>query len=143
MASNASTSSKDARARGDSGEAERTVIGFDLTRDMVLLDRRLSGGASSHLTGVDADVRAGPWPDGGSGGGGGGGGAREVSVHAYVDHAVVSFIAGNQTAISAWVAPQRVQSVGLALFSELGAGEVTAVSIDVWQLASPTHATRR
>ena len=59
-------------------------------------------------------------------------------MHVYVDHAVVSLIAANETAISAWVAPQRAESVGVGLFSELGGGLVTA-DIDVWQLATPTH----
>jgi hypothetical protein len=104
--------------------AERTVIAFDLSRKMVQLDRRLSGAS------LDADVRAGPWPDGSNG--------TEVTVHAFIDHAVVSLIAGNQTAISAWVAPQRADSVGVGVFSELGLGEVTA-TVDVWQLATPTH----
>jgi len=107
--------------------AERTVIAFDLARKMVQLDRRWSG------AGVDADVRAGPWPDAD-----GNSGATEVTVHAFVDHAVVSLIAGNETAISAWVAPQREDSVAVGVFSELGSDEVTA-TVDVWQLAAPTH----
>jgi hypothetical protein len=129
------------------GPAERTVIRFDLARNMVQLDRRLSGAA------LDADVRAGPWPtrsvqrlsktsvkevatDGADGTSADE--PREVRVHVYVDHTVVSLIAGNETAISAWVAPQRAESVGVGVFSELGAGQVTA-SVDVWQLATPVH----
>ena len=125
LASNTSSSVVASSSAG--AAAERTVIAFDLTRKMVQLDRRWSG------AGVDADVRAGPWPnaDGNSV-------ATEVTVHAFVDHAVVSLIAGNETAISAWVAPQREDSVAVGVFSELGSDEVTA-TVDVWQLAAPTH----
>jgi hypothetical protein len=122
--------------------AERTVIAFDLARQMVKLDRRLSGAA------LDADVRAGPWPsaftEAGTAGTAGRAGTvgpaeitpSSVEVHIYVDHAVVSLIAGNETAISAWVAPQRAESIGVGFFSELGAGLVVATA-DVWQLATP------
>ena len=95
---------------------------------MVLLDRTQSGAA------LDADVRAGPWPaasalDNSSE-------EVEIRVHAYIDHAVVSFIAGNETAISAWVAPQRAESIGVAVFSGLATSQVRA-TVDVWQLATP------
>ena len=46
-------------------------------------------------------------------------GTREVSVHLYVDHAVVSLIAANETALSAWVAPQRAELIGVAVFKLL------------------------
>ena len=130
-----------AASGGDSsGAGERTVIAFDLKRKMVQLDRRLSGAS------VDADVRAGPWPGGNSsyiknssaGAASSSNSTTEVTVHAFVDHAVVSLITGNETAISAWVAPQRADSVGVVVFSELGNGEVTE-TVDVWQLATPTH----
>jgi hypothetical protein len=133
LASNASRPSSDAgNSRMTAGE--RTVIAFDLQRKLVLLDRRLSGAS------VDADVRAGPWP-GGVNSNSSNSGGTEVTVHAFIDHAVVSLIAGNQTAISAWVAPQRADSVGVGAFSEFESGEVTA-TIDVWQLATPSHGKR-
>ena len=116
-------------SNGTAGDAERTVVRFDLRRKMVLLDRTSSGAE------LDADVRAGPLP---SPTASVGGGRREISVHVYVDHSVVSLIAGGETAISAWVAPQRAESVGVALFSELVGGAVEA-DIDVWQLATPNH----
>ena len=127
LASNASVVSSFGVVRTTAAVGERTVIAFDLSRKMVRLDRRSSGAS------VDADVRAGPWPDDGSGSS-----TNKVTVHAFVDHAVVSLIVGNQTAISAWVAPQRADSVGVGVFSELGPSDVTA-TVDVWQLATPKH----
>lgn len=64
-------------------------------------------------------------------------GTRELAVHIYVDHAVVSLIAANETALSAWVAPQRKESIGVAVF-----GKAVVTSVDVWQLASPVHRRR-
>ena len=49
----------------------------------------VGGGAS-----MDADVRAGPWAEGAG---------RLATVHAYVDHSVVSLIVDNRTALTAWV----------------------------------------
>ena len=76
------------------------------------LNRTLSG------ANLDDDVRAGPWPATATGN------DDEVSVHIYVDHAIVSLIAGNDTALSAWVAPQRAESIGVGLFGDMSAGEV-------------------
>jgi hypothetical protein len=115
---------------------ERTVIRFDLRRQMVMLDRSHSGAT------VDADVRAGPLPAqpaattshqrrGNST-------LDDVAVHMYVDHAVVSLIAANLTAISAWVAPQRAESIGVGVFSACGGAAIRA-SVDVWQLSTPVH----
>ena len=42
------------------------------------------------------------------------------------------------TPIAAWVAPTSAHSSGVALYSEVGG--VTLESLDVWQLATPTHA---
>ena len=64
-------------------------------------------------------------------------GTRQLVVHIYVDHAVVSLIAANETALSAWVAPQRKESIGVAVF-----GNAVETSVDVWQLASPVHHRR-
>ena len=64
-------------------------------------------------------------------------GTRQLAVHVYVDHAVVSLIAANETALSAWVAPQREESIGVAVF-----GKAVETSVDVWQLASPVHHRR-
>ena len=72
------------------------------------------------------------------------GSLERVSVHAFVDHAVVEMIANSTvntstTAIAAWVAPTLATSQGVAVFSEVEG--VTLESLDVWQLASPRHAT--
>ena len=61
-------------------------------------------------------------------------GTRQLSVHVFVDHAVVSLIVANETALSAWVSPQRAESIGVAAF-----GKTAIASVDVWQLASPVH----
>jgi len=121
LASNSSGSA------GHAKTAERTAVCFDIRRQLVLLDRTRSGAA------LDADIRAGPMP----GSAAAAADEHQVTVHVYVDHAVVSLIAGNETAISAWVAPQRAESVGVALFAE-GLVGVTA-DVDVWQLATPVH----
>ena len=85
-------------------KSEYTAITFDPRREHVLLDRTHAGAL------IDADVRGGPWPQPcGS----------EISVHIYVDHAVVELIAFSNsttggvtrpglkgvenTAIAAWV----------------------------------------
>lgn len=77
----------------------------------------------------------------------------KVTVHAYVDHAVVEVIANatftsasgdvsdESTPIAAWVAPTSAASSGVALFSEVEG--VTLVALDVWQLASPKIRTAR
>ena len=64
-------------------------------------------------------------------------GTRQLAVHIYVDHAVVSLIAANETALSAWVAPQRRESIGVAVF-----GKAVEANVNVWQLASPVHHRR-
>ena len=130
-----------AQAPGGGGAApkEYTAIAFDSKREQVLLDRSHSGRA------LDEDVRAGPWPEPGS---------RRVSLHAYVDHAVVELIANatsvgsggkylsdSSTPIAAWVSPTSAASSGVALFSEVDG--VTLSSLDVWQLTSPTITSSR
>lgn len=105
---------------GSAPSDERTVIGFDIARQLVFLDRTASGAA------MDADVRAGPWPTAAAG-------AAFITVHAFVDHSVVSLIAANETAISAWVHPQGGASTGVALWADVDG--VTLTSIDIWVLA--------
>ena len=135
-------------SNGSSSEQpERTVVRFDLQRQMVLLDRTKSGAS------LDADVRAGPLPvpqpkvnngqqphtkadDGQQTKANNG---HQLSIHVYVDHTVVSLIVANETAISAWVAPTRAESVGVGAFSDLGGGGEVELDIDVWQLATPSH----
>ena len=112
---------------------EYTAISFDTSRDQILLDRTHSGQS------LNCDVRAGPWPAPG---------AREITLHAYVDHAVVEFIANatgrvgdndpiESTAVAAWVQPKSVESKGIALFSEVDG--ILLQSLDVWQLQTPAH----
>ena len=116
---------------------EYTAVAFDSLRDQVLLDRSHSGLRS------DEDVRAGPWPAPAS---------DTVSVHIFVDHAVVELIAnashhdisGNlladeSTAIAAWVSPTSASSNRVAMFSEIPG--VTLVACDIWQLVSPSVAS--
>lgn len=93
-------------------KSEYTAITFDPRREHVLLDRTRSGAP------IDSDVRGGPWPQPFG---------AEISVHVYVDHAVVELIAFSNattegatnpqlkgienTAIAAWVqcvAPAKV-----------------------------------
>jgi hypothetical protein len=67
---------------------------------------------------------------------------RRVSVHAYVDHAVVEMIANasanaSTTAIAAWVSPTSASSNKVAVFLEVPG--VVLESLDVWQLESPSH----
>jgi sucrose-6-phosphate hydrolase SacC (GH32 family) len=116
--------------------SEYTAIAFDSAREHFLLDRSHSGLA------LDEDVRGGPWPEPAAG---------SVTVHAYVDHAVVEMIANatlldsktreymsdESTAIAAWVAPTSPAHAGVALFSEVDG--VALESLDVWQLAAPEH----
>lgn len=64
----------------------------DLILITVLLDRSKSGASGQQ---GNNDVRAGPWL----------GSTEIVTLHAYVDNQIVSFIANNETAISAWVDP--------------------------------------
>ena len=118
--------------------AEYTSITLDPAREHVLLDRRQSG------VSVDSDVRGGPWP--------GAAAAGEILLHVYVDQAVVELIATGSattgtkvdgapiiesTAVAAWVQPTSQASDGVALWSEAEGTEL--VSLDVWQLESPTH----
>ena len=56
-----------------------------------------------------------------------------MTLHAFVDHSVVSLIAANETSITAWVHPQREGSTGVALWAD-GAG-VVLKSLDIWVLA--------
>ena len=117
-----------------SGVAEHTAIAFDQARGHVLLDRSRSGAPG--LQGND-DVRAGPWLNGD-------GDPSVLRLHAFVDNQIVSLIANNETAISAWVDPTLAASNRVGLFAELGAGEsVQLLSLDVWQIAierAPTAA---
>ncbi len=140
---------------------ERTVVGFDTGAALVLLNRTLSGAD------MDADVRAGPWygADNRSSGyecesvSGGvchgpgnttttGASATEdlagtplnVSVTMYVDHSLVSLIADERTALTAWVHPQQPNSTGFGLWAD-GPG-VTCTHLDVWQLSDATPPVR-
>lgn len=74
-----------------------------------------------------------------------------VSVHIYVDHVIVEFIANathmdasskylsdESTALAAWVAPTSASSNRVAIFSEVPG--VTLEAMDIWQLASPSTA---
>eukprot|EP00966_Prymnesium_polylepis_P096365 2233092-Prymnesium_polylepis.1 len=102
------------------GPRERTVIAIDASRQLVLLDRTLSGAA------MDADVRAGPLV------------ARSgefTTVHAFVDHSIVTLIADDQTALTSWVHPQDARSIGVGLFAAGSSEPGELVSLDVWQLA--------
>ena len=52
-----------------------------------------------------------------------------------MDNQIVSFIANNQTAISAWVDPTSPRSRRVGLFAELSASDsVELMSFDAWQL---------
>jgi hypothetical protein len=105
-----------------SGAEEYTAIAFDQARRHMLLDRSKSGPPG--LLGNN-DVRAGPWL----------GSSVDVLLHAYVDNQIVSFIANNETSISAWVDPTMASSRKVGLFAELsGDDSVELVSLDVWQL---------
>eukprot|EP00966_Prymnesium_polylepis_P115886 2678967-Prymnesium_polylepis.1 len=74
-----------------------------------------------------APVRAGPWVAP----------MDEVTtVHAYVDHSIVTLIVDNRTALTAWVHPQHPDSTGVGVFSD-GGHEGELLSLDVWTLASP------
>ena len=118
--------------------SEYTAIAFDSVREQFLLDRSHSGLAA------DEDVRGGPWPEPQS---------TSVTVHAYIDHAVVEMIANAtlidkqtgahlsdaSTPIAAWVNPTSPSSMGVALFSEVEG--VTLENLDLWQLESPQQQT--
>ena len=106
-----------------SDTSEHTVIGFDLSHQTVFLDRKASGAPD-----LDGDVRAGPWPSSA-----GLGDETSITVHVYVDHSVVSLIAANETAITAWVHPQSKMSTGVAVWSAVEG--VKLDSIDVWALS--------
>ena len=90
--------------------SEYTAIVFDSARQHFLLDRTHSGLNS------DADIRGGPWPMGDEAAAAEESSDRvSVSVHAYVDHAVVEMIANSTanastTPIAAW-GEQHQQSV--------------------------------
>lgn len=104
------------------GPGERTAVGFDVEHAQAYVDRTQSSGGLK-----DADVRAGPWHGANKDTGG------TVSVHAYVDHSLVTFIVDNRTAFSVWVHPQKNTSTSVSLFaSEAG---VVARSIDIWTLS--------
>lgn len=118
--------------------SEYTAIAFDSVREQFLLDRSHSGLAA------DEDVRGGPWPEPQS---------TSVTVHAYIDHAVVEMIANAtlidkqtgahlsdaSTPIAAWVNPTSPSAMGVALFSEVEG--VTLENLDLWQLESPQQQT--
>merc|ERR1711862_219296 len=113
-----------------SGAEEYTAVAFDRMRRHILLDRSKSGAPG--LQGDD-DVRAGPWlsdsPD-------------ILTMHAYVDNQIVSLIANNQTAISAWVDPTKEASCKVGLFAESSSGEgVELLSLDIWHLARDSFAS--
>ena len=107
-------------------EQEYTEIGFHPQHPMglgqVYVDRRWSSGGLR-----DVDIRAGPWPTFESDGG-------IATLHAYIDHSLVTVIINNATSFSVWVHPQSNASVGVALFAEKG-GCAKAADISVWQLS--------
>lgn len=72
-------------------KSECTAITFDPHREHVLLDRTQSGAP------IDADIRGGPWPQPIG---------PEISVHVYVDHAVVELIAFSNLTIGGVTEPQ-------------------------------------
>lgn len=88
---------------------EYTAVALDLERRLVLLDRTRSGAA------MDADVRAGPLP---TRSGAAAEAEAEIAVHIYVDNSIVTLIAGNTTALTAWVHPQSPASQAVGLFSQ-------------------------
>ena len=94
-------------------KSEYTAITFDPRREHVLLDRTRSGAS------IDADVRGGPWPQPSG---------PEISVHVYVDHAVVEMIAFSNSTIGGATEPQ------------LRAVESTAIAAWVQYVAPARHA---
>ena len=58
---------------------------------------------------------------------------RVFELHAYVDGPIVTMIVNNETAISAYVYPQRNESIGVAAWAS---DTVDAASVDAWELAA-------
>ena len=56
----------------------------------------------------------------------------EQSVHVFIDRSVISAIASNETAITAWTHP-AAGSVAVGLFAEGGAADV---ELEVWAMGS-------
>jgi sucrose-6-phosphate hydrolase SacC (GH32 family) len=113
--------------------SEVTVLGIDLVDDVVFMDRRNSSGTKPFVASRGVlDVRAGLLPTTLQNRNGG---ATVIDMHAIVDGPIVTFIVGNETALSAFVYPQLASSVHVALWSSVD-GAVRA-SADVWQLRSP------
>ena len=108
--------------------SERTVLGINTTDDLAYIDRTLSSGRSPLLL-EQADVRAGllPPPPNGTAA------TRVFELHAYVDGPIVTMIVNNETAISAYVYPQRNESIGVAAWAS---GTVEAASVSAWELAA-------
>ena len=107
--------------------AEATAIELDRAASQVRLDRTRSGSA------MDADVRAGPWPNT-TRACGDGDDDETITLHVFVDHSVISLIAENQTAITAWVHPsQPSTSIGVGVYAT--SEGATLASIDIWTLA--------
>lgn len=129
----------DQQMGGEGRYSEFTVIGFDVVRNQIFVDRSRCG------TDLDADVRAGPWPtelvhmegDKTAPVAGVIGAGKRVSLHMYVDHAIVTLIVNNQTAFSVWAHPSSSKSTGLALWADDSATSVMAETLDIWQLRDP------
>eukprot|EP01043_Picozoa_sp_COSAG02_P016859 COSAG02_NODE_751_length_17653_cov_172.765011_2_plen_234_part_00 len=92
-------------------KSEYTAITFDPRREHVLLDRTRSGAS------INADIRGGPWPQPSG---------AEISVHIYVDHAIVELIAFSNS------------TTGVVTEPELKAVESTAIAAWVQCVATAT-----
>jgi sucrose-6-phosphate hydrolase SacC (GH32 family) len=116
------------------GYSEYTEVGFDVLRKQIYVDRTHCG------TELDADIRAGPWPTEPAHAAGYKAlaeGPKTVSLHMYVDHAIVTLIVNNQTAFSVWAHPSNSRSTGVAIWAEKPGMGVAAESLSVWQLRDP------
>eukprot|EP01052_Picozoa_sp_SAG31_P005989 SAG31_NODE_271_length_18717_cov_8.685949_24_plen_476_part_00 len=96
-----------------------TKIGFN--ENHFFVDRRASG-KNEWSKPVERDVRAGPLPRS----------TRQQSVHVYLDRSIISVIASNETAITAWTHPAN-GSTALGLFSE---GEESVIELEAWDMRS-------
>eukprot|EP00658_Telonema_sp_P-2_P024871 TRINITY_DN20005_c0_g2_i1.p5 TRINITY_DN20005_c0_g2~~TRINITY_DN20005_c0_g2_i1.p5 ORF type:complete len:116 (-),score=23.65 TRINITY_DN20005_c0_g2_i1:553-900(-) len=110
------------------GLDEGTAIGFerfeDPGRGHVFIDRSAAlGNEPGHR-----DVRAGPLPSAE-----GSGEEQDQELHVYVDNSIVSVIASEQTAITAWVHPSTEESSAIALFVE---GADAKIEVEVWEMGS-------
>lgn len=80
--------------------AERTLVGVDFGKQLVLIDGTAQG---------NANVRAGPLY-----GSGGPGGVQTANLHIYVDHSIVTVIANQQTGVTALVQPSSAAASAIA-----------------------------